>query len=279
MLLKEEQKILELLNEYLSEKISRKEFTDTYSGLLPELESKLEEGLYHPLNVIVATDDNSERAWKEDMRNMYLREIENLDRLLEKDEPSYAENLTEEQQKELCNEAIDFIPKAALDRSSKKWIESSLIEDEEFSFFDESGKSKLGNSEVLYQAKLVRKSFIMTAFSGGLAKLEYDYALLIETLKKHTGGDTVWVRCSEPDGFRSIDGTPWYTDPADEIENLNWLEYTDPETTQWGPCYLLFMPENRKWLLVHANDFEGFSVVLHGPKDFLDEVLNEINHA
>lgn len=279
MLLKEEQKIFVLLNEYLSGEVSREKFSRVYTKLITKLKPKLEKGLYHPLDVIVPTEDNNERAWKENMRNMYLREIERLDRLLEENEPSYAEKLTEHQQKELCKEAIDVIPKAALGRSSKVWIESNLIEDEEFTFVDENGKSKLGSSEVLYQATLVRKSFIMTAFSGGLTKLEYDYALLVKTLKIHADGDTVWVRCSESDGFTSIDSAPRYIDPDDEVENINWLEYTDPQTNQWGPCYLLFMPGNRKWLLVHSNNFEGFSIVLHGPKEFMGEVLSEVNNA
>ena len=276
MLIKEEQEIFELITEYLSGAVSREQFTESYSQLLPKLESRLDGGLYHPLNVIVATEDNSERAWKENMRNMYLREIENLDSLLAEDEPSYAEKLTEQQQKELCQEALKYMPKAALDRASKEWVEDNLIEEDQFVFVDDKGNSKLGSYEILYQEKLVRRSFIMTAFSGGLPKLKFNYALLIETLKKHSPGDTVWLRCSEPDGFSAVESSPWYTDPAEETENLNWLEYTDPQSTQWGPIYLIFMSADREWLLVHANNFEEFSMTLYGAEEFLSNVLSEL---
>jgi len=279
VLLKEEQKLFKLLKGYVSGNISREKFTYSYCELLPLLESKLDKGLYHPLHVIVPTEDNSERAWKEDMRDMYLREIKNLDELVEKDEPSYAEKLSEEQQKALCQEAIQSIPKVALERSSIEWVKNNLIKDDEFVFIDEENNSRFDSYDVLYKACLVRKSFIMTAFSGGLPKLDYDYTLLINSLKKKVDGNTVWIRCSESDGLTAVDGTTWYTDPAEEIENLNWLEYTDPQMIQWGVCHLLFIPSNREWMLVHSNDFEGFSITLHGTGAFVSDVLNELNNA
>lgn len=277
MLLTEEQKIFELLKNYVNGGMSRSEFTESYSKLLPELNDKLDEGLYNPLDIIVPTKDNNEQAWKENMREMYLREIENLDNLLEEDEPSYSEKLSDHQQKELCQEAIKYMPMAALDRSSKKWIENNLIEDEEFVFFDGQGKSKLENHKVLYEAKLVDKSFIMTAFCGGLSQLDFKYSELIDVLKESDEGkNTVWVRCSEPDGFASVASSPWHTDTSDEIENLNWLEYIDPETTQWGVCHLVFMPSNKEWLLVHTNDFDNFSIALHGKEAFISNVLKKV---
>lgn len=277
MLITEEQKIFELLKNYVSGDISCSEFTESYSKLLSDLEDKLDEGLYHPLDIIISTEDNSEQAWKENMREMYLREIENLDNLLEEDEPSYSEKLTEQQQKELCQKAIKYIPVAALERSSKKWVENNLIEDEEFVFFDSQGKSKFENHKVLYEAKLVQKSFIMTAFCGGLSKLDFKYSELIDVLKESDESEsTIWVRCSEPDGFASVASTPWYTNTSEEIENINWLEYTDPETTQWGACHLIFMPSNKEWVLVHTNDFNNFSIALHGKEAFISNILKKV---
>jgi hypothetical protein len=279
VLLKEERKILHLLNEYVSGSISREKFVAKYGRLLPRLKEKLEDGLYHPLHVIVPTEDNSERAWKESMRNMYLQEIANLDQMLEDDEPSYVEKLTEEDQKSLCKEAIEFIPKAALERSTIEWIQGNLILNEEFVFNEDNGNPRFEVVEQLYTAGLKRMSFIMTAFSGDLPKLKFKYFDLIETLKRKTEANTIWVRCSEPDGLTAVDGTPWYSNPADEIENLTWLEYTDPQETQWGVCHLLFMPSHREWLLLHSNDFNNFSINLYGRVDFIRSVLGEIDCA
>lgn len=277
MLITEEQKIFELLKIYVNGDMSRSEFTESYSKLLPGLSDKLDEGLYDPLDVIIPTEDNSEQAWKENMREMYLREIENLDNLLEEDEQSYSEQLSEQQQKELCQRAIKYIPIAALDRSSKKWIENNLIENEEFVFFDGQGKSKFESHKVLYEAKLVQKSFIMTAFCGGLPQLDFKYSELIDVLKDNDiSVSTVWARCSEPDGFALVASAPWYTNTSDEIENLNWLEYTDPQTTQWGVCHLVFMPSNKEWMLVHTNDFNNFSIALHGKEVFISNILERL---
>ena len=278
-MLNEEQAVSDLLNSYISGELTRDTFTEKYKKLSENLESLLDEGLYHPLHIIVPTEENSDRAWKENMRSMYLNEISELDKLLEDDEPSYSEMLTEEKQKELCQEAIMAIPRFARERTVASWVKKNLIEDEEFVFMQKEGISKFGSVLPIYDAALRQKSILMTALFGGLGKLEFNYYDLIKELRSISKCECIWVLCSEPDGFSTVNIAPWYADQENEIENFNWLEYSDPESTQGGPCYLLFMPEDTSWMLLHENNFEKITISLHAKEKVMAQISDLVKNA
>ncbi|OUS29202.1 hypothetical protein A9Q99_08795 [Gammaproteobacteria bacterium 45_16_T64] len=279
MLVNEEKEILELLEQYTDGELSRNTFTEKYGEVFAKLKEKLGDVVCYPLNIIIPSSENSEQAWQQNMREMYLREIESLDSMLEEDEPSYTETLSEKEQKELCSEAMRDIPKTALDRDAKQWIEDSLVEDGEFIFFDEAEVSKFGASRTLYQANLVHESILMSALSGDFGRLDFEYAALVRLLKdSNKDVKTVWVRCSDVDGFSSIENTCWYTDENQEVENLNWIEHTSPEETQWGACYLVLLPANKEWMLVHSNDYESFKIQLHGSDSFINGITERLKN-
>ncbi len=277
MLISEEKEILELLEQYTNGELSRNTFTEKYGQVFAKLEEKFGDDVCYPLNIIVPTSGNSEQAWMQSMRETYQRELENLDSMLKEDEPSYTEKLSEEEQKELCVEAIGSIPKAALDRAAKQWIEDNLVEDEEFKFDDEAGVSKFGACKTLFQAKLVHESILMSALSGNLGRLDFEYAELVRLLKdSNEDVKTVWVRCSDVDGFSCIENTSWYTDHNQEVENLNWIEHTSAEETQWGACHLVLLPAHKEWMLVHSNDYENFKIQLHGSESFIKGITDQL---
>ncbi len=247
MMLKEEQEIIGLIEDYFANRLNLDDFLTSFRRLIPKLDSKLDEWLYYPLKDIA--------------------------------DSKYFDKLPKFRKLEILKEAVDFIPKAAFDRDAKKWIENNLIEDEELVFMDQQGSSKFGAHEILYQAPLKRMSFIMSALTNGLPSLEYSYEILIDKLRSHTLDDTIWVRSSMCDGYPVIDSTSWYTNESDEIENISWLEHTSPQETQWGECHLLFMPSNYEWLLLHTNDYESFSISLHGNKTFIKSILKQVRNA
>ena len=278
-MLNEEQAVSELLKSYVAGELTRDVFTERYKKLSAVLEPLLDDGLYHPLHVIVPTKENSDKAWKENMRSMYLNEIAELDKLLEENKPSYSELISEEKQKELCHEAILAIPRFAQEREIVSWIKENLIEDEEFVFTQKDGSSKFGGSLSIYTTPLRQKSILMTGLFGELPKLDLEYYSLIKELRSNTESECLWVHCSEPDGFTSVEAASWYLDQEDEIENFNSLEYSDPEHTQGGTYNLVFIPVDVSWMLVHENNFESISITLHGKPELVDEIQKRIKSA
>ncbi|MEX0728744.1 MAG: hypothetical protein WD065_20895, partial [Planctomycetaceae bacterium] len=197
-------------------------------------------------------------------------------------EPSYYEKLSEDEQKEICKEAIEAIPKVALYRSISEWIQHNLIEGKNYSrfaFFDADGNSFLESFRILYEVPLICESFILTALAAGLSKPSFSYSGLIDSLKIAAHADTVWARCCECEGACWVEETGWYTDPRNEIENLQWIEYQGPSSTQGSPKHLVLVPEHKEWMLVHTNDFKKFSMVLHGSQDFINAIVKQSTEA
>jgi hypothetical protein len=267
--------IMDLIQNYLNNDIDQAQFNNLYPSLLAKYEDDIDDSAYYPLDILAPSESNDDKAWKQNMREMYLSEVAKLDDMLEDNEPSYSETMSVEKQKEHCREALERLPIELLDRSTKSWVENSLIEDEEFVFFDECKRSKLGGHKVLYSVSIENESFLITALNGNIQKLDFDYCELLQTLKKYGGNQcATWVRCSEPDGFSNIEVSQYFTDPYKSIENLQWIEHTNSQSTQGGVCHLILISEDRSWMLVHTNTFSEFKIELHGSKQLIEKLSN-----
>ena len=275
--MKSAEAIVELIKNYLNNDIDQAHFNNSYPPLLAKYEEDVDDSAYYPLDILVPSESNDDKAWKQNMREMYLSEIAKLEDMLEDNEPSYSETMSVEKQKEHCREALERLPIELLDRSTKSWVENVLLEDEEFVFFDECESPKLGDHKVLYVTSLENESFLITALNGNMPKFDFNYPELLKNLKKHGGSQrATWVRCSEPDGFSNIEVGRFSTDPYQDIENLRWIEHTDSQSTQGGVCHLILVSEDRSWMLLHTNTFSEFKIELHGSKQFLDKLSNDI---
>jgi hypothetical protein len=271
--MKSAEAIVELIQNYLNNEIDQVNFNNSYPPLLAKYEEDIDDSAYYPLDVLAPSENNDDKAWKQNMKEMYLSEIAKLDDMLEDNEPSYSETMSVEKQKEHCREALERLPIELLDRSTKSWVKDELLEDDEFIFFDERKRSKLGCHKVLYVAPLESESFLITALNGSMPKFDFDYSELLQCLKKHGGHQrATWIRCSEPDGFSNIEVSQFFTDPYQDIENLHWIEHTGSQSTQGGVCHLILIAEDRSWMLLHTNTFSEFKIELHGSRQFIDEV-------
>jgi hypothetical protein len=265
--------IVDLIHDYLENKVDQKQFNRSYPSLLAEYEEGIDDSASYPLDILAPSESNDDKAWKEDMREMYLSELAKLDVLLDDNEPSYSETISVEKQKELCKEVLERLPIELLDRDTKLWVENTLLEDGGFVFFDDKNCSKLGGHKVLYVTPLENESFLITSLNGNMPKLEFEYRGLLKQLKKHGKSEhATWVRCSEPDGFSSIEVSQFFTDPYEDVENLHWIEHTNSESTQGGVCHLILVAEDRSWMLLHTNKFNEFKIELHGSQRLIADV-------
>lgn len=72
--------------------------------------------------------------------------------------------------REWCQQALDRLPKEALDRSTRHWLESTLIAKGDgytyFSFFGTDGKSRFGTHAAFYSTSIDRDSFLLSSLNG-----------------------------------------------------------------------------------------------------------------
>ena len=105
---------------------------------------------------------------------------------------------------EWCQQALDRLPKEALDRSTRCWLESTLIANDDgytyFSFFGNDGNSRFGTHAALYSTGIDRDSFLLSSLNGTIKPPRFQYAKLLAALRE-TGGDELasWVYGTEPD--------------------------------------------------------------------------------
>jgi len=271
---KTEKKIEKLLNDYVRNALNLDAFSKQYNKLLSKLEEEIGD-IYHPLNVIVPSKNNAEKAWQNNMREMYLQELSNLDALLAQDEPSYSEKLSKQQRIDLCRDALKYIPIASSDREAKEWIEENLISDDDFDFGGVIKKSQMTHYTSLYKTQIVHESFLMSALNGLIAPLNIKYDELISFLCNQLATSrAAWVRCSDCDGFIKIEGASLYSETSNNPDRINWIECTKSQDTQGGDCHLILLDGKREWMLVHSNDFSNFEIRLFGSKKLLG-LLNE----
>lgn len=265
-----------LIESYLSGQIDRETFAATYNAALSKYEDALGQGAYHPLGVIVPSDQNSERAWKLQFIDQYRAEIANLEAMLEAPEQSYSEKLTEAQLRERCSDAVFAIKRQVADLSAKEWMEINIVEDVEFNFCRKNGQSKLGHHQTLYRTQIHRQSFILSALENSMQPSSVSvYALLSALKERSEAGSPVWAMCTSPDNaIANVDVGNYSEDPYGEFHRFCWLEQTSEQSVQGGVLDLVLLSADRSWLLRCCNTFDEFFIELHGEKGFVEKVAN-----
>jgi len=185
---------------------------------------------------------------------------------------------SEEQLKLLCKQAAERLPRELLDRSTREWISVNLVTEDSFSFLNADGVSKFGDVQVLHATPIERQSFLLSAISGSLQPAPFSYENLLKKLRALSGGQlATWALCVEPDGaFASIESLWSLGETFDEPEQLAKLEQIRGDHVQWGNCYLLLLPADRKWLLVNRYNFSEFSIELHADTTVCKQVSDAI---
>jgi hypothetical protein len=101
--MKNTEAMVDLIQDYLENKVDQKQFNRSYPSLLAEYEEGIDDSASYPLDILAPSESNDDKAWKGDMREMYLSELAKLDVLLEDNEPSYSETISVEKQYLLRN--------------------------------------------------------------------------------------------------------------------------------------------------------------------------------
>ena len=269
-----------ILEDYISGKMPENNFFKEYTESLDRFEEMIEGELYWPLNLIVPTNSNSERAWKESMISMYKQQVLELEENLDSGEESYTENLSTSERKSLCKDAIKRIKNQVQDITIKTWIEDNLVENVFFEFLTADGKSKLGNYRDLYVTPILKESFLLSALSGVFVRPRFTFQQILSAIKD-TFGDSqcFWAKCSEIDGAVAnvkVD-TIFEGSAFDQIDQIAWIERTEGQEVQWGNCYLLLMPFDYKWMLKISNNFQELKIEIHGDEEHLITFTKTLN--
>lgn len=180
--------------------------------------------------------------------------------------------------KKYCRQAYGRLPREQFDRETRAWIQSELVDGATFRFAAPDGASRFGASEILYASVIDDASFLLSALNGTLKPLPFPYAGLLTALRE-TGGEELaaWVFCSESDSQLPCIGTIWSLGNVyEEDDQLALLEQTRGDSVQWGNCYLLLLPKNKSWALVHYYHFDGFEIALHGAPAFVHAVRQSL---
>lgn len=271
------QNLIHTINSYLSGEMNRKEFSIVYNTALIEYENEIGNKAYSPIDTIVPSDKNSEKAWKLNFIKLYEVEIQRIKAEIKKPEKSYAEKLSEVELKSLCPQAISAIKRQMLDVNTKKWIQENIVNDVNFEFFDVNGRSKLGNSLILYKTSIVKESLLFSALDNSIQTSSISLVETLKALKESLGTQSaVWSKCTSPDASHaSIDISSWSDDPLSEIERFLWLERESSQSVQsCGVLDLILLPEDRSWMLRGCNTFEEIFIELHGKDEFINMVFN-----
>lgn len=180
-----------------------------------------------------------------------------------------------------CQQALDRLPKEALDRSTRLWIESTLIEEIDdwtyFSFFNSDGQSLFGTHAAIYSTRIDDDSVLLSALNGTISQSPFRYDELLNVLRDIGGNElATWVYGTEPDNvIASIDRIWSLGDAYEESDQLRQLE--SHPSLEGGGSYLMLLPKSKQWMLMNEYYYEGFSICLHGNRQFIVDVASRIN--
>lgn len=183
--------------------------------------------------------------------------------------------------REWCQQALDRLPKEALDRSTRCWLESTLIANENgytyFSFFGTDGKSRFGTHAAIYSTSIDRDSFLLSSLNGTIKRPRFQYSQLLSALRDVGGNELAsWVYGTEPDNaFAEIDSIWSLGDSYSESDQLRYIERQP--ALEGGGSYLMLLPKSKQWLLMNEYDYERFTIYLHGRREFIAEIASRIN--
>lgn len=267
------------IDSYLNGSSSEMEFINQYPKALAAFDNSIDENPWHPLDLLVPTESNSERAWKTQMIAMQRQHIAELEATLEGGNESYAEMLSSNERKKLCKQALVSIRSQIQSVSAKMWVQENLVDDVEFNFKKSDGTSIFGASRVLYSTIILQESFLLTALSGALAKPKFHFSEILNAVRDaNETTDCFWARCSEIDGaIAHVEiALPREDSAFDQHDQLVWIEHTTGQEVQWGDCYLLLIPYTHLWMLKISNNFRNLSIELHGDNNLINSVMDTL---
>ena len=274
-------KIENLITQFILGEISENSFKEKYPIVLGQFQELIEDDVYNPLDLLVPTNNNSERSWKESMIAMYKTELDKLENTLNDDDESYAEILGTNERKSLCKDALKAITSQVQDITAKEWIYDNIVVDDCcFEFMNIKGNSKFGNIQVIYESPIIKESFLLSALSNVLVKPSYSFQQILSSIREVSNQTKCfWAHCSEIDGVHaSIEiQSSSYGNAFAQIEQLAWLEHTTGGDVQWGDCHLLLLPNDYKWMLKITNNFKELKIEIHGEEDFLKNVKSVLH--
>jgi len=177
----------------------------------------------------------------------------------------------------LALEALQRLPREELDRGTREWLKSNLVYEYGFIFNDESRQSTFGEVVQLYQTKIEKASFLLSALNGTIQQPTFKYAELLTVLKEHSSNElAAWVLCTEPDGaFAHIDHVWTLGEAYEEPEQLAQIEQIQGGSVSWGDCFLMLLPKSKNWMLLNTYRFSSFEISLHAKAEFVDAVLSD----
>ena len=183
--------------------------------------------------------------------------------------------------RDYCEEALERLPKEALDRSTRYWVGSTLIVNEgrysHYSFCEDDGQSRFGTHAALYSTCIDQDSFLLSALNGTITPPPFRYSSLLTALREIGGNElATWVYGTEPDNaFAKIDHVRSLGNVYEEPAQLQRLErHPAPEG---GGSYLMLLPKSKQWLLLTEYDDDRLSICLHGHRRFIAQVAAHIN--
>ena len=221
-----------------------------------------------------------EDEFKEQFESAITSYRQYLERSHEHKRPYYPLNdlcqMSGDKLRKYAGEAYSRLPKELLARSTCSWVEENLtIEGEVFNFYNEGGDSLFGDSVKLYSTD-IKESFFLSAMEGIIPASTFNYTELLSVLEEVGDSEpAAWVTCSEPDNaFALINHPCTLGKPYEETRHLAKLELTEPQSVQGGDCFLILLPENKEWMLLHYYNFSSVVISLHGSNEFIDTVLS-----
>ena len=144
--------LIKLLDQFLHGGMAQTKFQLQFKTALEEYESKVGSRGYSPLAVVANPEEH------------HL--------------PHYLK---------YCKEALERLPKEALDRSTRHWVEQTLVEDDgRFSYFrftDPAGVSLFGSCQLLYSTPIDGMSFLLSEMNGTIVRSNFAYQKLLEALR------------------------------------------------------------------------------------------------
>lgn len=183
--------------------------------------------------------------------------------------------------REWCQQALERLPKEALDRSTRNWLESTLISNDEgytyYSFYTNDGESRFGAHAVIFSTKVEHDSFLLSSLNGTIKQPPFRYSNLLTTLRE-IGGDELatWVYGTEPDNALAVIDRIWSLgDAYSESDQLRHLERQP--SPEGGGSYLMLLPKSKQWMLMNEYDYGRFTIYLHGCREFIADVASQIN--
>jgi hypothetical protein len=178
-------------------------------------------------------------------------------------------------------QALDRLPKEALDRSTRCWAERMLISSDDggtcFMFFNDDGKSRFGTHAAIYSTRIDADSFLLSSLNGTITQPPFRYSQLLTALRDLGGNELAsWAYGTEPDNALAVIERIWSMgDAYAESDQLRQLERQP--APEGGGSYLMLLPKSKRWMLLNEYDHERFTVYLHGNRQFILDVASMVN--